>query len=314
MQLALPPAEVARAGLRAVKTVALADGTFHDLERGFIASVQEHLLETEHDADALEPIDGAELARLVPPGEFRERILRAAVLTALIDGKASEAERDVVAGFARALGVDDAPFLALDRMVAGRLVLVRMDIARRSFLGSRLRGVITDRGLRGVADVVRAIAGLENEKLSSRYQALEHYASGTLGRAYWEFIRKNEFSLPGEKGGAPEPIVFHDCVHVLAEYDTDPVGETQILAFQGGFQADDPFFTVLFAVAEFHLGIGISPVATATKMAVQPELLIKALMRGTQCNRDLSKGWDPWDDFSAPVVELRRRYNIVPHA
>src|SRR5438105_2400304 len=84
MLLSAPPREIAHAGLRALKTVALADGTFHDLERGFIESVQRHILHSDFAVDALEPITPEDLAASVPPGEFRERIIRGCVLVALM--------------------------------------------------------------------------------------------------------------------------------------------------------------------------------------------------------------------------------------
>ena len=40
--------------------------------------------------------------------------------------------------------------------------------------------------------------------------------------------------------------------------------------------------------------------------------MMKSFVRGTHCNRDLSDGWEPWDDFESPVEKLRKRYNILP--
>ena len=47
-------------------------------------------------------------------------------------------------------------------------------------------------------------------------------------------------------------------------------------------------------------------------MQVDPALMLKALVRGTQVNRDLTADWNPWDDFEKPTIELRRAYNILP--
>ena len=86
---------------------------------------------------------------------------------------------------------------------------------------------------------VRALFGIENPDLAARYQALEHTPRGTLGREYFEFVRQNGFALPGEKGGAPEVVVFHDCLHVLGGYQTSSVEETQIASFQAGMLEKD---------------------------------------------------------------------------
>ena len=107
-------------------------------------------------------------------------------------------------------------------------------------------------------------------------------------------------------------MVFHDCVHVLAGYGTTIPEEANVVAFQGGFQNYDPLHTLLFVVAQFHLGIAISPVAGAKHMGItNMEAVVKSFVLGTQCKRDLSDGWDPWVDFDTPVDELRERYNII---
>jgi hypothetical protein len=65
-------------------------------------------------------------------------------------------------------------------------------------------------------------------------------------------------------------------------------------------------------LAQFQLGIQVTPVTEAETHQVDPDLMIKALVRGTHVNRDLTANWDPWDDFENPIVELRRAYNILP--
>ena len=76
----------------------------------------------------------------------------------------------------------------------------------------------------------------EDVALAVRYQALEHYPAGSLGRTYWEYCRTNGFALPGEKGGAPEQILFHDCAHLLSGYGTAPEEEVQVACFSAVFQ------------------------------------------------------------------------------
>jgi len=312
MQLSIPPPEIGEAGLRALKTVALADGKLHELEQRWLESVQRFGLGAGVDIDALEPITGEQLAAIIPPGEYRERALRGALLIALIDTEASKEEQLVIDDFATALEVDRAPLRDFERIIAGRLGLLRFDIMRRAFIGKRIKQHVQAKGLRGLAQIIKSAAGFESSVVAERYRALEGYPKDSLGYGYWEFIRGNEFALPGEKDGAPEPIVFHDCVHVLGGYGISAAEVVLVVSFQSGFQNYDPFFSLLFAVSQFHLGIQISPVAEGAKFNATPEGLMSAFMRGTQCNRDLSDDWDPWDDFAVPVEELRQRYNIVP--
>jgi ubiquinone biosynthesis protein Coq4 len=189
---------------------------------------------------------------------------------------------------------------------------LRIDVARRSFIGQRGRAYLADQGIRGFARTVRSLLGIENPTLAACYQALEQLPRGTLGREYFEFVRKNDFSLPGEKHAPPEVIVFHDCLHVLGGYDTVSLEETQIACFQAGMLRKDPLYGLLFMLSQFHLGLQMTPVTGPEKMLADPVLMLEAFARGTKVTRDLCVDWRPQDDFERTVEDLRRGYNIEP--
>ena len=121
-----------------MKTVVLADGQVHDLERRFAAAIQRHVMKTDLDFEALEPIDPAELAAGVP-APFRERVLHGCLVAALIDGEASPAELSLLDGFAKALGVPRDAIATAHKLVDEHLLRFRIDILRRSFLATRGR-------------------------------------------------------------------------------------------------------------------------------------------------------------------------------
>lgn len=314
MEILTPPPEVARLGLRALKTVAAADGEIHDLERRFADAVQRHILKTDVDFDAVAPIDAEELAAAGVPEPFRERIVHGCLLEALIDGEASPSELAILDAFARALDVPRDAIKTAHKLADEHLLRFRIDILRRSFMGQRGVDFVKRRGIRGLLSVAANLMQIANPAMAARYRALEASPAGTLGRGYWEFVTRNGFSVPGEKGAGPEPIVFHDCLHVLAEYDTTSIEETQIAAFQAGTLRKDAIYGLLFPLAQFHLGVSVTPVAKAEQGVIEPELWIKAFVRGTKTNRDLSVTWQPWDDFDRPVAELRAAYGIEPRA
>jgi hypothetical protein len=311
MELQKTPPEVALVGLRAIKGVAMADGEFHSLERGLLNAVQRHILGTAFDLDDLEPITPNELAAGLPEA-LREQFFNGCLITALIDSEASDAERAVLDGYASALGIQGPAIKTFHRLVDEQLLLFRLDVARRSFLGQRLKAFARQRGLRGISSVAQSLLDNPNQAVADRYRRLEEYADGTLGRGYLDFIRANGFALPGEVGGPPEPIVFHDGLHVLAEYGTSALEEAQIASFQAGLMEQQPMFGMFFMLAQFQLGVQITPITGAESMQVDPNLMIEALVRGTRVRRDLTTDWDPWNDFNRPVLELRRVYNIVP--
>jgi len=312
LKLSSPPKDIAFAGLRALRTVALCDGELHAIERAFLDSVQKYILHTSYDLDELSMITPEELSEVVTESEFVERLIRALVFVALIDGEASDVEDELVSAYAKALKADRAPVKELHRIAHHRLGLLRLDIARRGFIGERGKQHLARKGFRGFVEAMRAITGRETLALAEKYRALREYPDGTLGREYARFIDANEFAFPGEVGGPPEPIVFHDCVHVLAEYGTSAEEEVQVVAFQAGAQSFDPFFSLMFVFAQFHLGIQISPIAGVDTDKIDPETFFAAFVRGTKCSRDPTRDWDPWDDFEKSVEEVRVAFGIEP--
>ena len=312
MPIPTPPPAIARAGLRALKTVATADGEFQALERDLLDSLQRYVLHSELELDALEPITAEELAEAVPEGEFRERILHGAIMMALIDGEAAESEMKLVDSFARAFGIADASLKDMHRFADGHFKIIRIDLMRRFVAADRLKKEWNEKGLRGIWSLISVAIKGEDAALAAKYQALEQLPEGTLGREYFEFIRRSGFSLPGEKGSGPELIMFHDCNHVLGDYGTSAEEETQVAAFHAGYRGHDKFGLLLFLLMQFHLGVQITPTTAGVRGVVKPDLVFKAFERGTQVNCDLISDWDPAADFEVPVAELRARFNVLP--
>ncbi len=310
--LELPPPTVAEAGLRALKTVAAADGALALHERDLLAAVQRHILSSSFDVDALGPITPEELAAAVPEGPFRERIVHACIFMTLVDGEAAPGELGVVDDFAAALGVADRSLKNLHQFADGRLRLLRFDLMRRFIVVDRVKKELREEGLPALLRLAwRAMRG-HDAALAARYQALEKLPRGTLGREYFEFVRGSGFALPGEVGGAPEPIVFHDCNHVLGEYGTSAEEEAQVAAFHAGYRGQDKFAMLLFVLMQFQLGVTITPTTPGVKDQVRPDLVLAAFARGGRVNRDLLATWDPRDDFERPVADLRREFGVVP--
>src|SRR5262249_36578 len=132
----------------------------------------------------------------------------------------------------------------------------------------------------------------------------------SFGRVYWEHCTERRFAFPGEPGGIPERMVFHDFGHVLAGYDTTPEDEIQQGAFQAGFMRSDGFAFLLFVVLHFHLGIKITPAAEAERGLFDVPKVIRAAARGAACKVDLSDHWEPWEVAALPLEEVRARYGI----
>ena len=312
MELKIPNPEQAKWGLRAMKTVALADGELSASELHMMECIQ-RIFGTTFSPEMLAPITPEDLAREFPDPQLRQQLVQGLIVLSLIDQVASSQETDLVEQFAQALEVSIPELQDLRHVLKGEIFRLRLDLARRFWLRNKVKEIWNSEGIRGLYKFMRGMIGMyEDTALAGRYQALEQYPSGSLGRAYWEYCRNNGFALPGEKGGAPEPILFHDCAHLLSGYGTDPEGEVQVACFSAGFQRRDPFTFVFFVLLQFHVGIRMTPITKARTGFFNPGKAMIAVRRGAAMNVDLNNGWDYWPVMGEQVEDLRRRYNILP--
>jgi hypothetical protein len=312
MELKIPSSEQAYWGLRAMKTVALADGTLDDSELNMMEALQ-RIFGTAYSPEELAPITPAELAQAFPDLQLRRQLVQGLIVMSLIDREASSQETDLIEQYAQSLEVSIPEVKDLRYLLKGEILRLRLDLARRFWLREKVIGIWNSEGIKGIYKLVRGFMGkYENAELAARYRALEQYPAGSLGRAYWEYCRKNGFALPGEKGGAPEQILFHDCAHILSGYGTVPEEEVQVACFSAGFQRRDPFTFILFVLLQFHVGIRMTSITEARTGFFDPEKAMIAVRRGAAMNVDLNNGWDYWPVMGKQIEDLRRRYNILP--
>jgi DNA-binding transcriptional ArsR family regulator len=312
MELKMPTQEQAYWGLRAIRTVALADGEMMASELYLLEAIQ-RMHGTNYLLDQLDPITPADLAKALPDPQLRRQLVQGLIVISLIDQKIDRQEITLIEQFAEALEVTIPEVRDLRYLLNKEILHLRLDMARRFWLREKVIGIWNSDGLRGIYKLVRGLIGkYENAELAARYRVLEQYPTGSLGRAYWEYCRNNGFALPGEKGGAAELVLFHDCAHILSGYGTAPEEEVQVACFSAGFQRRDPFTFILFVLLQFHVGVRMTPITEARTGFFNPEKAMIAVRRGAAMNVDLNNGWDYWPVMGEQVEELRRRYNILP--
>lgn len=311
----IPPPELVPFGMRALKCVAMADGSFAEPERALLEAAQQ-LFRVSVDLEALAPITPAELAGAVEDPALRLQLVRAMLMVSLVDGEASPAEAAQVRAFADALGIGAEELRTFEKISEGHLLTARFEVLRRFWAVPHVRARVEKEGLPWLAKTLAAFVGLrENTALAERYRKLQEYPSHTLGHAYFRFVRDNGFSLPGEKGSPPEPIILHDLTHVLSGYGTDPTGEICVTAFHAGYRQQNPFTFILFSMMQFNLGIRMVPIAAAAKQQVDPARWLQAAHRGSQMTRDITDGtWDWWENLPRDIEEVRAELGIPPLA
>ena len=314
MELAFLKLQQLPVALAALQTVASGHGRLTESERSLLEVVAE-MHRSPLDLATVPRLDPVTLAAVVDDPHQRKRLVQMAMVMAMVEGDVTPAQEKAVRAIAEVLEVDEAGLKVLHEVVNDSKLLTRMHMMRR-LMGRFVGDVREQEGLSGVKKFLSPLflGGGEDPEVAWRYKQLGLLPEGTVGRAYWEFCTSRRFGFPGEAGGIPERMVFHDFGHILSGYETDAEGEIQQGAFQAGFTRTDGFSFLLFVIVQFHLGIKVTPIAEARTGLFDVRKVIRAAERGAACRDDLSARWDHWAWVELPVEEARERLGIPPLA
>lgn len=303
--------------LRALKTVAMADGKFAVKEQAMLVSSAELLGLPADTADTAEPVTPPELAAQIIDQTNRTLALKACLVMGIVDGQISPEEWKVLSDFRRGLGIDEAELQTFHGLVNDHRQLTRFQYERH--LAAPRRTLYASEGWQGVLqffaeDVPFAhlTAARENSELAHRYRQIGNLPDGTLGHALHRHYREREFAFAGEPGGVPEALVHHDIIHILSGYDTDFDGELQTLAFTAGMRREDPFSALFLVLLQFTAGYKVTPTGTlaSPRTFFDAERILRALQRGRRTVIDFSGKRDFWDVMDQTVASLRQHYGV----
>jgi hypothetical protein len=292
--------------LRALFTVAIADGELDPRELRYL---EMHRDLAGGRIDDLVPIMPEEVAASIQDPEARAGLIQRMVIMTMLDEKVDLAEIARLRAFASALGVDEPAICQMQAFQKGRIRLLAFDLVRRGFIGKQLRRVWAEHGLRGVLAAANSMRGRADQAVAARHVSLGSLPPGTLGRGFFDHCRSNGYPLPGEEGGAPEMLLFHDLGHVLTGYGTDPSGEVQMAGFEAGYMGEDGFGVVLLALFLFHLGAEL-PRTGPARGKFDLDAFDAAFERGRSLAVDLRR-WDVWPRMAETVESLRRELGLA---
>jgi hypothetical protein len=293
--------------LGALRDVALANDVFSEAESQLIEGLAQ-LHGQELRASELPRVSLETLASVVTDPHRRKRAVQLAIIVSLVEGQPAEAGSRAVAELARALDVTDQGLRVLDRVAHDRAMLARFDMVRRV-----QRFVNHNGGPSFLRIALPSLLGLgQDDEVAARYHALAALPVGTLGRGLYDHYRDHDFALPGEKGGLPELMLFHDVGHVVSGYGVDPQGEIQQAAFQAGFARNDGFVFLLFGILQFHIGLRVTPIAHGEHGYFDVPRVLRALSRGAACKIDFSDHFDFFRYAPEPIALLRERWGVQP--
>lgn len=305
----------AEAVLRALKTVAMADGTYADKEQALLAAAAE-LLETDADPGHVPAISADAFAAAVWAPERRVVALKACLVTGMVDGQISPEEWKVLSGYRAAFAVDDTQMQVFHELVHQHRQRTQYELQRR-LASPQAKTLYADQGWQGVLsffteDLLALPKARENIELAWRYRKIGLLPEGTLGRELWRFYREREFAFAGEPGGVPEALVHHDITHILTGYDADLQGELETLAYIAGLRGEDPSSALFLVLLQRTAALKVSPRGSTRGDDFDAARVLAAQERGRATGEDFTRKRDFWDVMDRPIAELRARYGVPP--
>ena len=289
-----------------MKAVATDEGKLplHAIHRSTLEAMGTHLFHQEVDPDALAGTFARHDA-IEDPGLQAEVLHMAGVIPYL--------EEETVEQKALALGRLGKLWGNEDRVVRGVLALAKghkrllyMDTTRMSRyeFGSTARTAMK---------FLLAPLNLDgSKKVLAQYERYAELPRETLGRNMVRYYRDNEFPLPGTPG-APfsNALTSHDFHHVMAGYDTTPLGEILVAAFDHAISQGDGSGTIIGIVGQMQIGLVFDPSVRSWRNQFDPDLVFRAFERGSAAKVDyLAPGFDMNPLMDQPIEEIRERFGI----
>ncbi|MFO7629818.1 MAG: hypothetical protein R6W06_09965 [Prochlorococcaceae cyanobacterium] len=297
------------------------DGWLTPLQPRFLGVLFEQLLGYRADFNQLSPLAPEEVLQALPTAEQRLELVELMVMLEMLCDAIPEELEDSIEHWAAVLGVEDRS-LQLARVLAAHASAQALhDFYRYNWIGEQdklspaFEGLLARHGEKAYALTVEP-----DPDEAARWRALEHCPAGSIGRTLWDFYQERGFGFPGEPGAANAALAHHDWIHVLGEFDTTPMGEMEVTAFQGA-ASSLPGATLGFigAVSIFQTGLLPSVVVPpgyshALEVPGGPERIADAIRRGRSCQRDVFREIDFFAVSAEPLLSLRERWRVPEKA
>ena len=293
------------------------DGWQTPLQPRFLGVLFHQLLGYEADFDHLAGLSAEAVAEALPTAEQRLELVELMVTLEMLCDSIPAALEASIEHWAGVLGVEDRSLRLARDLAAHASAQALHDFYRYDWVGEQdilspaFEGLLARHG-----DKAYALTVEPDPLEASRWRALEHCPAGSIGRSLWDFYQERGFGFPGEPGAANAALAHHDWIHVLADFDTSPMGEMEVTAFQAA-ASTLPGATLGFigAVSIFQTGLLPSLVVPpgyshALEVPGGPERIADAIQRGRACQRDVFREIDFFAVADQALPALREGWSI----
>jgi hypothetical protein len=305
---------------RAVISTCRSNGWLSDIQPQFLRTVFHNLMSYNCDFLTLEPISVDEFALAIPEPGKRNEVLDLMLATELLCGSISPEIADLINLWAQKLGIENNGLTLIRDLSKKSVAQAQQDFYRSNYfydedLATPGFAELDDKY--GLSATMMTIES--SDEVAERYENLQNLPAGTLGRALWDFYKKRGFFFPGVIGSVNEAVAHHDWIHVLADYDSDGIGEIEVAAFSSmATESESAVMNFLGTLSIFQGGLLKTIVAGAPHLGHEmevvngPERISIALQRGKEVNIDLVVGINYFDYAHERLEELQTRWNILP--
>ena len=293
------------------------DGWQTPLQPRFLGVLFHQLLGYEADFDHLAGLSAEAVAEALPTAEQRLELVELMVTLEMLCDSIPAALEASIEHWAGVLGVEDRSLRLARDLAAHASAQALHDFYRYDWVGEQdilspaFEGLLARHG-----DKAYALTVEPDPLEAARWRALEHCPAGSIGRSLWDFYQERGFGFPGEPGAANAALAHHDWIHVLADFDTSPMGEMEVTAFQAA-ASTLPGATLGFigAVSIFQTGLLPSLVVPpgyshALEVPGGPERIADAIQRGRACQRDVFREIDFFAVADQALPALREGWSI----
>ncbi|MFM8936795.1 MAG: hypothetical protein ACKOE9_07495 [Vulcanococcus sp.] len=278
----------------------------------------ERLLGVPLDWQQLEPAEPEQVAAALPDPEQRHELIELLVMLELLCRPIPLPLQRSLERWAKALAVEDEVLLLARDLSCRSQAIATADFYRLNWIGEsdpqddpHFQALLEQYGSAAYALTVEA----DPQELR-RWRALADCPLGSLGRGLWDFYQQRGFRLPGELGAGNAALAHHDWVHLLAGYDTTPIGELEVTAFMAAAsRSRGAMLGFLGAVSIYETGLLRSVVLGAdyAHTLTDPgavERVAAAIRRGAACRVDPLLGVDYFDLADQPLALIRREWGL----
>jgi len=300
----------ARAVVQVFKAVATDEGALplHEIHQRTLQAIAEHVFHTPMELETIPSVFGDALESVADESLRREVVHMASVLPYLETDDLGE-RGEALGRLAKAWGISDLTIKGALALAKGHKTLLYLDSFRtnKPELGQ------------GVAALswgfLKSSLHLDGDpKELARYESYRDLPAGTFGRTLVAYYDDNRFPLPGTVGTPfSNNLTAHDRHHVLAGYDTTPLGELCVFSFDGALSKADYSGAMIGVVAQFQLGYVYDPTVRAWRHQFDPDMVYRAAERGHACQVNyLDESVDLDALMEKPLREVREEFGI-PH-